>query len=99
MIKTYIKENVIIKLSKLCSSPRRFKAGNELPTLFLNKLPGMGNLSLVHKIFVERPGLLKNIKKASSDINIPNSILKWRVEIQLFIVKPMQHNDSCYHAI
>ena len=59
----------------------------------------MGNLSSVHKIFVERPGLLKNIKKASSDINIPNSILKWRVEIQLFIVKPMQHSDSCYRAI
>ena len=76
MIKTYIKENVIIKLSKLCSSPRRIRAGNELPTLFLNKLPGMGNLSPMHKIFVERPGSLKNMKKASSDINIPNSILK-----------------------
>ena len=53
---TYIKEKVITKLQKLYSPPRKLRAGNKLPALFLKKSLCTGDLSSACKIFIERPG-------------------------------------------
>ena len=52
---TYIKENTITKLQKLYSPPRNPTAGNKLHMLFVKKPLGMGDLSTICKIFIERP--------------------------------------------
>ena len=52
---TYIKENITKKLQKLYSPPRNPRAGNESPALFVKKPLCKGDLSPVHKIFIERP--------------------------------------------
>ena len=52
---TYIKENITTKLQKLYSLPRNPREGCKLPALFVKKPLCMGNLSPVHKIFIERP--------------------------------------------
>ena len=52
---TYIKENIIPKFQKLYSTPRNLTEGNKLPTLLLKKPLYMGDLSPMHKIFIERP--------------------------------------------
>ena len=56
IIVTYIKENIIPKLQKLCSSPRNLMAGNKPPVLFLKKSLCAGDLLPACKIFIERPG-------------------------------------------
>ena len=52
---TYIKENIITKLQKLCSLTRNLRAGNKSPALFLKKPVCTGNLSPMHKIFIAKP--------------------------------------------
>ena len=42
---TYIKENIITELQKLYSTPRKLRAINKSPVLFLKKPLCMGNLS------------------------------------------------------
>ena len=54
---TYIKECIITKLQKLYSPPRNLRAGNKSPTLFLKKRSCTGDLSPMHKIFIERPDI------------------------------------------
>ena len=55
IILTYIKENIITKLQKLYSPPRNPRVGNRSPVLFMKKPLCIGNLSLAHKTFIERP--------------------------------------------
>ena len=57
IIVTYIKENIIAKLQKLYSPPRKLKVGNKYPALFLKKPHCTGDLSPVCKIFIEKPKL------------------------------------------
>ena len=66
---TYIKESIITKLQKLYSSPRNLRVGNKLPALFLKKRFWTGNLSPVHKIFIEMPA-----KDRHSSIIIPTHL-------------------------
>ena len=51
---TYIKENIITRLQKLYSPPRNSRVGNKLPVLFVKKPLCTGDLSPMHKIFIER---------------------------------------------
>ena len=51
----YIKENIITKLQKLYSPRRSPRADNKSPMLFVKKPLCPGDLSPVHKIFIERP--------------------------------------------
>ena len=51
-----MKQN-IAKLQKLYTPPRNLRAGNKSPVLFLKKPLCTGDLSPVHKIFTERPGM------------------------------------------
>ena len=53
---TYIKENIITKLQKLYSPPRKPRVGNKLPVLFVKKPLCMGDLLPVCKIFIDRSG-------------------------------------------
>ena len=55
IIVTYIKENIITKLQRLYSLPRNPRAGSKSLTLFVKKPLCMGDISPVHKIFIERP--------------------------------------------
>ena len=55
IIMTYIKENIITKLQKLFSLPRNSRVGNKLPVLFVKKPFCTGDLSSMHKIFIESP--------------------------------------------
>ena len=69
IIMTYIKENKsdftgccptnierpIAKLQRLYSPPRNLRMGNKLPMPFLGKPLCAGDLSPVHKVFIERP--------------------------------------------
>ena len=49
-IVTYIKENIIKKLQKLYSLPKKLMAGNKSPVLLLKKPFCISNLSPAHKI-------------------------------------------------
>ena len=55
IIVIYIKENIITKLQKLYSWPKRSRPGNKSPALFVKKPCCKDDLSPAHKIFVERP--------------------------------------------
>ena len=55
IIVTYTKENIITKLQKLYSPPRKLKAGNKSPALLLKKPLCTGDLLPTCKIFFERP--------------------------------------------
>ena len=98
IIVTYIRENIITKLQKLCSLPRKPRAGNKSPALFVKKPLCMGDLSPARKIFIERPvndrvriTKYKNIfskgytENWSREIFIINSVLKtnpWTYKIK-----------------
>ena len=51
----YSKQNIITKLQKLYSLLRNLWASNKLPVPISKKPLCTGNLSSVHKIFIERP--------------------------------------------
>ena len=75
IIMTYIKENIITKLQKLYSLPRNPSAGHKLLMLFVKKPLCTGDLSAVHKIFIERPEvvpilLTKSLKNICKEICI-----------------------------
>ena len=53
-LKIYIKENIITKLQKLYSPPKKSRTGNKSPALFVEKLRYTGDLSPMRKIFIER---------------------------------------------
>ena len=55
IIVIYIKENIITKLQKLYTSPKKSRVGNKSPALFVKKARCTGNLSPMHKTFIERP--------------------------------------------
>ena len=55
IIVTYIKENIITKLQKLYSPPRKPRTGNKSPALFAKKPLCTGDLLPARKIFIERP--------------------------------------------
>ena len=55
IIVIYIKENIITKLQKLYSPPKKSRVGNKSPVLFVKKPCCTGNLSPVCKILIERP--------------------------------------------
>ena len=55
IIVIYIKENIITKFQKLYSPPKKSRAGNKSPALFVKKPHCMGDLSPARKIFIERP--------------------------------------------
>ena len=55
IIVIYIKGNIITKLQKLYSSPKKSRASNKSPALFVKKPCCKGDLLPAHKIFVERP--------------------------------------------
>ena len=57
IIVTYIKENIITKLQKLCSPPRNPRADKKSPALFVKKPLCTGDLLPACKIFIERPVL------------------------------------------
>ena len=59
---TYIKENIITKLQKQYSPPRKPRAGSKSPALFLKKPLCMGDLLPTCKIFIERPELYIDFK-------------------------------------
>ena len=54
IIVTYTKENIITKLQKLYSPPRKLNAGNKSPALLLKKPLCAGDLLPMCKIFIER---------------------------------------------
>ena len=55
IIVTYIKKNIITKLQKLYSQPRKSRAGNKSPALFVKIPLCASDLSPASKIFIERP--------------------------------------------
>ena len=55
IIAIYIEENIITKLQKLYSPPKKSRMGNKSPVLFVTKPCCMGDLSPAYKIFIERP--------------------------------------------
>ena len=55
IIAIYIEENIITKLQKLYSPPKKSRMGNKLPALFVKKPRCTGDLLPTCKIFIERP--------------------------------------------
>ena len=76
IIVTNRKENIITKLQKLYSPPRNPRASNKLPGLFVKKPLCTGNLSPTHKIFIERPEILKYFNDLSN-WNLSILFQKW----------------------
>ena len=58
IIVTHIEENIIKKLPKLYSPPRKPEAGSKSPVLLLKKPLCMGNLLPSRKISIERPEII-----------------------------------------
>ena len=58
IIVTHIEENIIKKLPKLYSPPRKPEAGSKSPVLLLKKPLRMGNLLPSCKISIERPEII-----------------------------------------
>ena len=68
----YIKESIITELQKLYSLPRKLRAGNKLPALFLKKRSCTGNLLPAHKIL---KGLHITLQKEKCQLGMAE--LKW----------------------
>ena len=58
IIVTHIEENIIKKLPKIYSPPRKPEAGSKSPVLLLKKPLHMGNLLPSRKISIERPEII-----------------------------------------
>ena len=58
IIVTHIEENIIKKLPKIYSPPRKPEAGSKSPVLLLKKPLRMGNLLPSRKISIERPEII-----------------------------------------